>query len=117
MGSVRRAGKKTQECCAGCGSTMVRFIRTENGPHWGRNGCLKCGHLGPWLKSPWSFERALAFTLPFGRHRGKSVGDLVASKEGVGYLKWLVENTSGNQATAAAIALGLRPADMEGNAS
>lgn len=68
---------------------------------------------GPWLKSPWTKQRAESFTMPFGKHRGQSVGDLAQTEQGRDYLRWVAENISENAGTAAAIAVGLRPADVE----
>jgi hypothetical protein len=102
--------------CAGCGSSMLHFVKSE--VHFGRFDCLKCGKIGPWLKSPWTLERARAFVMPIGKLRGKSVGDLADDKQGRSYLAWAAENLDGNAGTAAAIALGLKtPETMEGDAS
>jgi uncharacterized protein (DUF3820 family) len=110
---VRQPKTATQETCQGCGSTMLHLVRCD-GPHLGRYDCLKCGRIGPWIKSHWTAERARSFVLPFGKHKGRSVGDLAASPVGRDYLRWVAENVSENAGIAAAIALGLRPVeDME----
>jgi predicted RNA-binding Zn-ribbon protein involved in translation (DUF1610 family) len=113
MNSLRQPKTSTQELCPRCGKNTLRLVRTE-GPHFGRYDCLACGRIGPWLKSPWTVERARSFVLPFGKHKGATVGDLAENREGRSYLAWAAENLEGNPATAAAIALGLRsPDDME----
>lgn len=100
--------KKTPTC-PGCGSTMLRFVESE--VHFGRYDCLKCGRVGPWLKSPWTLERARSFVLPIGRHKGRSVGALAGDKRGQSYLAWVAANIEGNAGIAAGIALGLTNPD------
>ena len=99
--------------CPGCGSTRLRLVRCD-GPHWGRRDCLDGGRRGPWLKSPWTCERAVDFVLPFGKNRGRTIGELARSGTGRSYLRWLAENVEGNAGIAAKIALGLLEPDDGG---
>ena len=55
--------------------------------------------------APWSFARAEAFAMPFGKHRGKTLGELSKSGQGRGYLPWLAESNYGNAQKAAEIVL------------
>jgi hypothetical protein len=49
----------------------------------------------------------------FGKNKGRTVGELVETGAGRGYLRWVVATVKGNAATAAAIALGeLDPVDV-----
>jgi uncharacterized protein (DUF3820 family) len=109
---ARQAAAKI-EPCPNCGKNTLRLVRTEGGPHYGRMDCLSCGRIGPWLKSPWPMERARSFVMPFGKFRGRKVGDLADEKQGRSYLEWAAENIDGNVGTAARIALGLPVEGME----
>jgi hypothetical protein len=62
---------------------------------------------GPWLKAPWSAERAANLILWFGRHKGRSVGELATTSNGRVYLRWLAQNLDNNAAIVARISLGL----------
>jgi hypothetical protein len=57
------------------------------------------------LPAPWTPERALNFSLHFGKFKGSKIGDLIRSDDGQGYLRWMSENLSSNAATAATYAL------------
>jgi hypothetical protein len=67
--------------------------------------CADCGRFVRFVPLPWTLERARRFILPYGKYRGRSVGDLTASVIGRDYLRWLAANTDGNVAKAAGIAL------------
>jgi hypothetical protein len=76
--------------------------------------CLSCGRVGPWIKSPWTVERAKSFVMPFGKFRGKTVGELAETPRGADYLRWVAANVSENTGIAARVALGIKaPDDME----
>jgi hypothetical protein len=93
--------------CPHCGGTQVEITRcSSDSPHYARVSCFDCRRVW-WGKTPWDATRAWNFTLPFGKHRGSTVGDLAESPSGRGYLKWLAENTEGNAAKAAGIVLQL----------
>jgi hypothetical protein len=69
--------------------------------------CLGCGRKGQWIKKPWSRERALRFTMPFGKFKRKAVSELLRTETGTDYLRWVAENLdAGNTKTAAMVALG-----------
>ena len=106
MNIVRPHKLQKQARCQGCGSTRLHFVRHDP-PFFGRFDCLSCGRHGPWLPAPWSLERTRAFTLPFGKFKGWSMGQLEASKDGRNYLRWASENLEGNAGTAARIVLGV----------
>jgi hypothetical protein len=46
-------------------------------------------------------ERAKAFVLWFGKHRGSAIGALAETADGREYLGWLIENVGGSAAVAA----------------
>ena len=72
--------------CHHCGSAEVVIKRLTGGP-------------------PWSLDRARAFVMPWGRHRGRQLADLTGTHEGLGYLRWLADGVEGNVSTAARILL------------
>jgi hypothetical protein len=83
-------------------------------PHAGRIDCPSCG-AWRWLKAKWTRSRALRFTLPYGEHRGRPVGELVAEgAEGRRYAGYVAREWHGNAAIACQIALGLRAPDPSG---
>jgi predicted RNA-binding Zn-ribbon protein involved in translation (DUF1610 family) len=88
--------------CRRCGSTEVIVTRCETGPHFATIRCSGCGWHG-FAKTPWSLGRAVRFVIPFGRHKGLSVGELAQTKTGRRYLAWLADNDRGNTGTAARI--------------
>jgi hypothetical protein len=90
--------------CPSCDSLDVREIPVPVGPHHGCRRCGNCGVFLGWLKQPWSKGRARAFTLRFGKHRGKSIGELADDPETRGYVHWL-SGVSGSPGKAARIAL------------
>jgi uncharacterized protein (DUF3820 family) len=90
--------------CHRCGSTNVVATRCASGPHFARVRCLECGRT-VFAKTPWSIERARAFTMPWGKYRDRQLADLTETEEGLGYLRWLAANIEGNASTAAGILL------------
>jgi uncharacterized protein (DUF3820 family) len=102
-----------QATCPFCQGTRLFSVRCLIGPHFSRLGCSDCGRHIKYEPAPWSLERARAFVTPFGKFKGRSVGDLADDKKGRPYLAWAAENLDGNAAVAAAVVLGLKSADME----
>jgi len=94
------------EVCPYCASPRIFTVRCEFGPHYARTGCSDCQRHIKFNAAPWTLERARDFRLPFGRHTGRTVGELAGTKEGRSYLAWAAENVEGNAGTAAAIVLG-----------
>jgi uncharacterized protein (DUF3820 family) len=84
-------------------------VKSE-GPHFGnRVDCLDCGLPGA-VKASWTIERARAFTMPYGKHKGRTVAELAETGPGRSYLRWVAENVDGNAGMAAAIVLkGVAP--------
>jgi hypothetical protein len=95
--------------CPHCGAANLEVQTCTAGPHHARLGCSDCCRHIRFLPAPWTIERARAFVLPYGKHRGRSVGELAEGAAGRGYLQWLAANTDGNAATAAGVVLGLIP--------
>lgn len=113
--SVTRLKTSKQEKCPRCGSGRLYLVKAE-APHFSRKDCLDCGARGQPIKGPWSLERARSFVMPFGKFKGRTVGDLADDKVGRSYLAWAAENLEGNAGTAAAIAMGMKAPDEGGAA-
>lgn len=94
---------KTSACPA-CGAPNLQVTRCTSGPHFSRMTCAQCGYTA-WGKAPWSLERARAFVLPWGIHRGQTVGELAATAAGREYLRWLASVNDKNPGIAAAVVL------------
>jgi hypothetical protein len=41
------------------------------------------------MPKPLSLQDALGFVLPFGKHRGRTLGEVAALPDGLAYLAWL----------------------------
>jgi hypothetical protein len=97
----------TQECKY-CGSARIALVpkRQKNGLVQSKRVCLDCRRSLGFAPLPWSRERAANFVLPWGKYRGRSVGELTKTYDGRDYLAWLCKNVAGNAAIAASIALG-----------
>jgi hypothetical protein len=103
---LQRAGDLPIEgACPRCGSTATKEVMLGAVPHQAGLICDGCGRHIRFIKAEWSVERALAFPLEFGRHRGRTVGDLVKTADGRSYLRWVADTVRGAPATAARIAL------------
>ena len=100
--------KTTTQDCKYCGSVRIALVpkRQRNGLVQSKRVCLDCHRSLGFAPLPWSQERALNFVLPWGKYRGRSVGELVKTYDGRDYLDWLCKNVAGNAAIAASIALG-----------
>jgi hypothetical protein len=90
--------------CPRCGSTRLHLVKS-GGPHFGRLDCLDCGLRGSSVAAPWTIERARAFTMPYGRHEGRTLGELAQTGEGRSYLEWVAATIKGNAGIAARIVL------------
>jgi uncharacterized protein (DUF3820 family) len=57
----------------------------------------------PWEKppQPWSLERARAFTMPFGKHEGKTMAEIAQADRG--YVRWAAEKCSNRNVQKAAM--------------
>ena len=90
--------------CPRCQSADVAIELHPDGPHHALGRCRQCAHAW-WLKAPWTVERALRFVMPFGIHRGRTIGELLRCEDGRDYLGWVSRNLRGNPGIAARIAL------------
>jgi hypothetical protein len=63
-----------------------------------------CGR-ADFARTPWTLERARAFRLYFGKYKGRKLGNLTGTDEGLGYLAWLATRDAGNASIAASIML------------
>jgi hypothetical protein len=71
--------------------------------------CADCGRFVRHAPSPWTPARAHAFCLPYGRHKGRTIGELARTLSGRGYIRWLGENCRDNVGKAARVALAAGP--------
>lgn len=78
-----------QERCRRCASAARNT--QQQGQHLGLY-CGDCGTWIRWLPQPETLDRALEFSMPWGKHKGSRLGDLDD-----GYLSWLVENIHENK--------------------
>lgn len=83
-------------------------------PHYRRLDCGECGSWLAWVPAPMTRERAEAMTMPFGKHRGLSLGHLAVNHPG--YLEWLASSGAVKGSMLAAVRLLLGHADVEANA-
>lgn len=95
------------DVCPHCGSSNLFEVSCTVGPHHARLGCSDCKRHIKFLAAPWTLDRAKSFTVPFGMHKGRSVGDLARSEDGRGYLRWAARKWDGNAGIAVKIVLGL----------
>ncbi len=77
------------ETCPRCGSPRIFTMRCTEGPHYAQTGCSDCAAAGRrshirWEEAPMTPERAAAFVMPFGKHRGTALHAVP-----VDYLQWL----------------------------
>ncbi len=79
----------------------------RNGTVQSKRLCADCRRSNGFAPQRWSMARAQSFVMPWGKYRGRSVGELAGTQAGKEYLAWLVSNTAGNAAIAGSIALGL----------
>lgn len=80
------------DVCPQCGSSLVTT--------YGETTCIGPEHHPLGEKREWTIERARAFTMPFGKHKGKSMAELP-----IGYLKWIVETFEDRGIRSAALAI------------
>jgi hypothetical protein len=111
--TLSRPADGRQGACAHCGGSNVIEVECTTGPHHARLVCGDCRRHIRFLPAPWTIERARRFVLPYGKHRGRSIGELAEGVAGRGYLQWLAANAGGNAATAAGVVLGLIPEGRE----
>jgi hypothetical protein len=60
---------------------------------------------GSWGPAPWTFQRAHAFVMPFGKFKGKTIGEIDETEGGRGYLEWAADAIRGSPGTAARVYL------------
>jgi uncharacterized protein (DUF3820 family) len=78
------------DACRHCGSLALFTVRCESpSPHYARTGCRACGRFLRWEPAPMTPERAAGFVMPFGKHQGKTLGELAETPSGRSYLEWL----------------------------
>jgi hypothetical protein len=95
MHHTERTQTKSIERYRYCGSADLLEARCLQGPHYARVGCQSCKRHNRYVETPWTLERAMLFEMPFGKHRGRTLGDSARSESGRGYLAWASENLEG----------------------
>jgi hypothetical protein len=76
--------------CRYCGATDFATRPSEDPRFFARTDCRACGKLHRWEPFPMTAERAAAFVLPYGRHKGRCLADVGSTDEGRRYLWWMV---------------------------
>lgn len=59
-------------------------------PHHAARVCTRCGAWLGWVPAPMTIERASAVVVPFGKHRGKTMGEVCDTDPS--YLRWGIES-------------------------
>lgn len=72
--------------CPGCGSPAP-VTRPGKGPHAAGLWCPACERHVRWLRVPVDAAVAAEFVMPFGKHRGRTLGQI--ARLDPGYLNWL----------------------------
>ena len=92
--------------CPNCGSrNFVQTVSLDPNAR-DRRTCADCGKWLRWVRQPWSRARAEQFVIPFGPHRGRSIGELGGTIHGRRHLERLTKTARGNELIAALIVLG-----------
>ena len=73
-----------ERCRCGCDE----YIRQQKGPHLGLY-CYACGKWRGWVATPLTKDEAESYYMPFGRYRGKRLGDCPDD-----YLTWIVSEST-----------------------
>jgi hypothetical protein len=92
--------------CPSCGSSERSEVRIEGGPHYAKIVCSNCGRHFKFVPAPWTLRRARAFTMPYGKFKGKRAGDLPAD-----YARFAADTFDGGPGIACKIVCGLRQPD------
>ncbi len=86
--------------CPKCGGESTEIKDNVPKPHHSKIVCSECNHFLGWGKTPWTFERAASFRMPFGEHEGKTLQEIDQAPRGHDYLEWAAKNCSGGVGTA-----------------
>ena len=92
--------------CPACGSDCD-IVQLGQGTQFSEARCLVCDRHVKFVPGPWTLSRARAFIIPFGRFKGRTVGELHRDPAGRRYLVWLARYVKGGAAKAAAVVLGI----------
>ena len=84
---------ETSRTCSRCGGPLS-VIRPAPRPHWAELRCKPCGKFHGWLRTP-DGELGRNYTMPFGKHRGKTLDEIAATD--LGYLKWIASSDFDNK--------------------
>jgi len=82
--------------CKSCGAESIEITANVPAPHHSRIECSSCGRFLGWGKAPWTFERAAAFKIGFGKWRGKALSEIDEEKDGRSWIEWGVKNLDKN---------------------
>jgi hypothetical protein len=86
------------ELCSKCGSSIVEVEALP--PHYAKRECIGVDHhFHGWVSKPWTLERAQLFLMPFGKHTGLTVAEILAADRS--YLEWMARTLAGNAGKAA----------------
>jgi uncharacterized protein (DUF3820 family) len=73
-------------------SVALEVRRMPRPPHWGKWTCPRCGQTYGFAPTP--PEEAHSYTMPFGKFKGRTLGEIIKTPEGRDYLEWAAERMS-----------------------
>lgn len=86
--------------CDTCGRLLEHAVEKEVGPHIGVY--CRCGKWLAWKSKPLTSERARAFVMPYGRHKGQRLDEIPRD-----YLDWLAKDCQNAKIRSMAEIVGL----------
>lgn len=93
--------------CIDCTIPMIETTEDVPPPHAAKRICPRCGRFGGWIARPWTVERAAAFVVPIGKHKGRTMAEIAKSDRG--WIEWAASNLDKGIARAARTYLDAEP--------
>jgi hypothetical protein len=106
-----RLEEQGQAVCPHCGSSNLHELPLYATPGYWQTACSDCRLHIKFSAAEWTLARASEIEMPFGKHRGRKVGELAKTGNGRSYLLWVATTVPGYARTAARIVMGLDLAD------
>lgn len=90
--------------CPPCNVLCLEVTEGVPPPHAGKYICPQCRSFRGWMQTPWTFERAAAFVVPIGCHKGQTLAEIEAAGDRQ-WIEWAAVNLSKGIARAASMYL------------